>query len=61
MALDGIKANRSNIINKSYPILRSLNLVYKGELAEPSKKLLAFTNGPEALKILEKHYVISPQ
>ncbi len=61
VALDGVKANRANIINKSYPILRSLNLIYTGNLAEPSRKLLAFTAGPEALKVLERHYVISPQ
>ena len=61
VSLDGIQAIRANIINKTYPIVRSLNLIYKGQLTEPSKKLLSFTTGPEALKVLEKHYVISPQ
>lgn len=59
--LDNVKASRANIINKTYPILRSLNLIYKGKLTESTQKLLAFSSGPEALKVLDKHYVISPQ
>ncbi len=61
ISLDGIAANKSNIMNKSYPILRTLNLVYKGELSLLGSKLLSFSSGLEANTILDKHYVIKPQ
>ena len=62
LKLQGIEATAKNIKNKTYPILRSLNLIYTPKSLDPaSEKLLSFSTSPKVKSILEKHYVIKPQ
>ena len=51
--LEGVKATIANVKNKSYPLLRPLNLVTKGQPTGNAKKFIDFVLSPKGQKIVE--------
>lgn len=50
--LDGITANRDNVRNGRYPLLRPLNLVYRAQPNVETQQFLAFMRGSEGQRVV---------
>ncbi|MFB8788060.1 MAG: phosphate ABC transporter substrate-binding protein [Potamolinea sp.] len=54
LTLDGVKATSANVGDKSFPLLRPLNLVTKGEPTELTKQFIDFAQAQENYDIFRK-------
>ena len=53
LALNSVAANKANVINGTYPIIRTLNVVTKGEPSGKAKEFIDFLFSTEGQKIIE--------
>lgn len=54
LTLDGVKATSATVADKSFPLLRQLNLVTKGEPTELTKQFIDFAQAQENYDIFHK-------
>ena len=54
LTLDGVKASSATVKDQSFPLLRQLNLVTKGEPTELTKQFIDFAQAQENYDIFHK-------
>ncbi len=57
--LAGVAATQDNIIAGTYPIVRELNLITKGEPGDEARQFIEFFRGPDGQNILKKQSFIT--
>ena len=58
LPLSGVEASITNVKNGTYPLVRPLNLVAKGELNESATAFIDFATSREALETVRKLYFV---
>jgi len=57
LAIDGVEATVANAMNESYPVVRPLNMVTKGEPEGLAKEFLDFIMSDEGQEIVAEEYI----
>lgn len=58
LPLEGVEASIANVKNKSYPLVRPLNLVVKGSLGKEAKAFVDFATSNQASDTVSKLYFV---
>ncbi len=57
LKINGVEATTANVLNKSYPIVRPLNMLTKGDPQGVVKAWLDWILGPQGQEVVSKNYI----